>query len=91
VQDASDVALQIVRTSSTAKRSPAVLLVAALILTLLELAAVGLTVLLASAGMGRSAWLDVFAPHLAGWLAVWWYLLRRHRELPAEFRVAAED
>lgn len=61
-----------------AARQPAVLILAAVILILLELAAVDLTTALAHAGMGRSVWPGTFAAHLAGWIAVWGYLLRRH-------------
>jgi len=70
---------------------PAVLLFAALILTLLELGAVVLTTLLAYEGMGSSAWRSVFAAHVAGWVVVWWYLVRRHPALRAELRVAGDE
>lgn len=74
-----------------AARRPPVLLLAALILTLLQLAAVALTTLLAYEGMGAAAWRSVYAPHLVGWLVVWWFLLRRHPELAAELRMAGHE
>ena len=73
-----------------ATKQPSVILFGAVILILLELAAVDLTTMLAQAGMGQAAWPGAFSAHLAGWVAVWWYLLRRHPEAMAELRVADE-
>jgi hypothetical protein len=74
-----------------AARRPGLLLLAIVILTLLELAALSLTTVLAETGMGAWAWRDVFVGQLVGWVAAWWYLLRRHPQVWAQLRMASDD
>ena len=74
-----------------AARQPSLLLFAVVVLTLLEFAFFDLTMLLDREGLGPAAWWSTYPAHLAGWLAVWWYLLRRHPGAPAGLRAASGD
>jgi hypothetical protein len=76
----------IVRAVVVDVRPPGVLLWAITILVLLQLVFLGITEILAQTALQRYAWPAIFGGNLVGWLVAGSYLLRRHPELPAEFR-----
>lgn len=75
-----------VRAIGADARSPGVLLAAFNVLTLLQLALVGLTQIFIETQLGRDAWAALFGGNVIGSVLVGAYLLRRHPELPAQLR-----
>jgi hypothetical protein len=75
-----------VRAIQVEAQSPGVLLLAITVLVLLQLATVGITAILAETALHRNAWSVILGGNAVGWLLMGTYLLRRHREIPAELR-----
>ncbi|HEY9450767.1 MAG TPA: hypothetical protein VIQ60_13530 [Gemmatimonadaceae bacterium] len=68
-----------------AARTPAVLMLAAVVGILLLLAIAGVTTMFGSSGLGAGfAWQAIYAGSMLGLCAMWWYLLRNHPEVRAE-------
>ena len=76
----------IVRAIVVDGRPPGVLLWAITILVLLQLVFLGITEILAQTTLRRYAWPAIFGGNLVGWLLTGLYLLRRHPELPGQWR-----
>jgi hypothetical protein len=75
-----------------AARTPAVLLLAAVVSILLLLALVGITMIFASDGLGDGfAWPSIYIGSLLGLGATAWYLLRRHPEVRTELAHVEDD
>ena len=72
-----------------APRHPAIVVFAILVTIFLQFAAVVVTEMLSMSGMGRMAWRDVLLGELVGMVAAAILLLRRHPELPDEFRAGS--
>jgi hypothetical protein len=76
----------------TAVRTPAVLLLAAVVTILLLLALVGVTMIFASEGLGGGfAWLAIYVGSILGLGATAWYLLRWHPEVRTELAHVDDD
>lgn len=76
----------------TAVRTPAVLLLAAVVTILLLLALVGVTMIFASDGLGGGfAWLAIYVGSILGLAATSWYLLRWHPEVRTELAHVDDD
>ena len=68
-----------------AARTPAVLMLAAVVGILLLLAIAGVTTMFGSSGLGAGfAWQAIYAGSMLGLCAMWWYLLRNHPEVRAD-------
>lgn len=75
-----------------ATRTPAVLLLAAVVAILLLLALVGITMIFASEGLGSGfAWLAIYAGSILGLAATAWYILRWHPEVRTELAHVDDD
>ena len=75
-----------------AARSPAVLMLAAVVGILLLLAIAGVTTMFGSGGLGAAfAWPAIYMGSILGLCVTWWYLLREHPEVRAEFAHVDDD
>ena len=69
-----------------AARTPAVLMLAIVVGILLLLGIAGVTTMFGSAGLGAAfAWPAIYMGSFLGLSVTWWYLLRKHPEVRAEF------
>lgn len=67
-----------------AVRTPAVLLLAAIVAILLLLALLGVTLIFANDGLGGFAWPSIYLGGIVGLTVMWWYLVRWHPEIRTE-------
>jgi hypothetical protein len=75
-----------------AVRTPAVLLLAAVVTILLLLALVGVTMIFASEGLGGwFAWLAIYVGSILGLATTAWYILRWHPEVRTELEHVDDD
>lgn len=75
-----------------AKRTPAVLLLAAVVMILVLLALIGITVIFASGGLGSGfAWAGIYVGSLIGLAVTAGYLLRWHPEVRSELAHVDDD
>jgi hypothetical protein len=80
-----------VRAVRAAARTPAVLVLAINLTIGLQVAFAVFAGMMAADGMGAQAWRAVFAGSLVGSAATWWYLVRQHPEMRAQYARAADD
>jgi hypothetical protein len=73
-----------------ATRAPSVLLAATVVVILLQFLLVGLAAILAQRGLGALAFRDVAFGNMAGWVALLWHVVGRHRDLRDELAHAAD-
>ncbi len=75
-----------------AARTPAVLMLAAVVGILLLLAIAGVTAMFESGGLGATfAWPAIYMGSILGLCVMWWYLLRKHPEVRAELAHVNDD
>jgi hypothetical protein len=85
---AGAVAMRVVR---LARRAPSILVAAAGAMILLQLAALVVAAIASHSRLGAMAWVSLGLGHTVGWGALWWYVVRRHRELREEFAHASDE
>ena len=75
-----------------AVRTPAVLLLAAVVGILVMLGLVGITMIFASTGLGAAfAWTSIYLGSILGLTTMWWYLVHRHPEVRTELAHVDDD
>jgi len=74
-----------------AVRTPAVLLLAAVVAILLLLALLGITLIFANDGLGGFAWPSIYVGSIVGLTTMWWYLVRWHPEVRTELAHVHDD
>ena len=81
----------VVRAIAADTRSPGLLIVTVFVLTLVQFVFVGITEILNETQLPRHAWPALFGGNVIGLLLAGTYLVRRHRELPAQLRHDADE
>jgi len=74
-----------------AVRTPAVLLLTAVVTILFLLAFFGITLIFANDGLGGFAWPSIYLGNLVGLAVMWWYIVRRHPEIRTELSQVDDD
>jgi hypothetical protein len=74
-----------------AVRTPAVLLLTAVITILFLLAFFGITLIFANDGLGGFAWPSIYLGNVVGLAVMWWYIARWHPEVRTELAHVHDD
>jgi hypothetical protein len=74
-----------------AVRTPAVLLLTAVVTILFLLAFFGITLIFANDGLGGFAWPSIYLGNVVGLAVMWWYIVRWHPELRTELSQVNDD
>ncbi|HEY0780154.1 MAG TPA: hypothetical protein VGD56_19465 [Gemmatirosa sp.] len=81
----------VMRAVRGARRTPSLLLLAITFSIYLQFAVIVIAAILAAEDLGRRVWLNVLAGNVIGSAALWWYVVRTHPEVRAEYLQAGDD
>jgi hypothetical protein len=81
----------VIRVVGVARRTPSVLIGAAVFMILLQLATIVVSAIASHSRLGALAWVSLGLGNVVGWSTLWWYVIRRHHELRDEFAHASDE